>query len=716
MGHLRNSAIKLRCKTLWLACPWHFMELGGFLLAAWVVGIILAYRTYFPLGQMEDLFFFISLGLCFIYGLYGFIRLPWRSYGYWLGAFALILLGIVLLSQVRTNQVILDYQAQSQNLLGKNRSFEGYLLESSRLSSDKEHRLYEVAVGKQKIQVWVDRGPFMPGGEAVRVWGDVSHLNLRTERGYSNYQAKAISDNLVGKIYKGHLEPLKTKEGHQSLSLQARLQAEVEKRIKANLPANLAPIAKTLLIGGNYDEIDQDTMKDFSFTGLIHILSVSGSHMALLSGLTYGLLKYIGLTRRKASYLVILVLLGYAGLVGFSPPVLRSLLMGIILAFGLIEGRLYQARQGLHITALLVLAYDPMQVFDLSFQLSFGATYGIILFFKPLYQLLQGLPLFFRGPIALTVAAQFLMTPIQLYYFHFVSLAGLLASILVAPLLDLTITLLVLALILSCCLPVGLMWTCLERLLEGALYINHFLATSPYAYIWVGIGPLWLSCFYYCLCRLAYYGWVEVHRPLRGKDFWPFLSLVSLVGLMAYQNHHPRGLGIHSIYLPGGMGAFVYGEDNQLLLLALDKKEGLSSYVTYRLQKALHMHGYEKPSLVRSNVLASYGQWQGPKGALNMLAAKGHSYGLSLSYGTHTYLFLHGQIGEKIIQYLDVKEPIFMVDSLATVRALETQNKWVQEGRIIYSPRPYERGQIDPDDLFIRILGFQVIDDIILKE
>lgn len=719
MGLLKSSAIKLRFRQYWCAFPLHFMELGGFLLAAWILGIIGAYATFFPLGDMEWVILFISISLSLLYGSYGFLRLTKKSYGTWLCIFSIFLLGLALISYTKTSHIIRDYQLHSQELVGKNRTFTGYVLDASSQSSHYGKTLYHIAIGKQRIDAWVARGPSLQGGQSIQVKGNIGHVYWPQERGYMNYQARAISQNLVGKLYEGQIVSIGSQKEHKGLALQAKLRNGVEKIIEDKLPTNLGPVAKILLMGGNYDQIEQDIMSDFSFTGLIHILSVSGSHMALLSGLTYCFFKILGLSKRKASYLVILTLLGYACLVGFSPPVIRSLLMGIILAFGLIEGRLYQARQGLTISAFLILLYDPMQVFDVSFQLSFGASYGIILFVKPLYQLLHFLPILLRGPLSLTISAQFLIIPIQLYYFHFISLAGLLASILIAPLLDLVIVLLALGVIWSLFLSIGPIWTCISYLLQGALYGNHLLAMSPYAYLWIGIEPLFLSCLNYGLCRWAYYCWVESHKPLGLKDYLPLISVFIVIGLSLYQNHHPSGLRIHSILLPGGMGALLDDGDNQLLLLALDKKENVSPYIRYRLNKSLHMYGYEKPTLVRANCLPSYGYWKGPKGRLKLIINQLNSYGLSLTYGDYQYAFLHGQIDQKIIQYLDIKESVFMIDSLGLLDMLEGTYRTKSPSprrNIIYHPKPYEREQVDPDDSSITIVGLQEVEDIIVKE
>lgn len=72
----------------------------------------------------------------------------------------------------------------------------------------------------------------------------------------------------------------------------------------------------------------------------------------------------------------IIVSIFYCILVGFSAPVVRSTIMGIWLALAYVKGRMYTAKQGLAVTAILFLLYDPLLILDVSFQLSLELPMG----------------------------------------------------------------------------------------------------------------------------------------------------------------------------------------------------------------------------------------------------------------------------------------------------------------------------------------------------
>lgn len=144
----------------------------------------------------------------------------------------------------------------------------------------------------------------------------------------------------------------------------------LKKNIASNLDGPQKVLAQALCLGGHYSELGEERMKDFAYTGLIHILSISGSHIALLLALIYGLGRLVKLRKRTCLILGILVACIYCCIVGGDAPVIRATMMSILMCMAYVKGRLYQAKQALCICAILCLVYDPFSLFDVSFQLS----------------------------------------------------------------------------------------------------------------------------------------------------------------------------------------------------------------------------------------------------------------------------------------------------------------------------------------------------------
>ncbi len=189
-------------------------------------------------------------------------------------------------------------------------------------------------------------------------------------------------------------------------------------------------VAKAMLLGIR-SSIDFETMAAYSNLGAIHILSVSGLHIGLLYvGLQFllGFLLRRGFKGRFAFFSIMLLILWvYAGVSGFSAPVLRSAWMFSVILFASSFGRRHDSVNTLAFSALLMLMVDPTAVAQPGFQLSYLAVLGLMLFQKKLSNWLtfsysnKLIQWVFKSTWELTcvaIAAQVLTWPLIIYYFH----------------------------------------------------------------------------------------------------------------------------------------------------------------------------------------------------------------------------------------------------------------------------------------------------------
>ena len=353
--------------------------------------------------------------------------------------------------------------------------------------------------------------PHLSEGHVILLEGKVVPIRYDYEDGRIDMQARAISEGLVGRMYDA--KPLRVEDGEGVYASFSRAVGSFRYAVRDAIRTHAAPehaaMTESLLFGGGYGDLDERTVKEFSFTGLIHILSVSGSHVSLLFGFVYVIAAGTGTNRRRSAVTAIVVVMLYCMAVGFNAPAVRAAFAGILAAFAFLSGRMYDARQAIHMAGLLLLAYRPLLALDVSFQLSFGATYGILLFAKPIYFRIVGVPNFVRGAVALTVAAQSPILPLQLYYFHMLSFTSLLAGWMVLPLLEAVIlidfALLAVGMPLAFLMaflgdilvqPYAWAWRVSTVLTDVALFLSGALAAIPGGTIWVGGMPLGAWCAY----------------------------------------------------------------------------------------------------------------------------------------------------------------------------------------------------------------------------
>lgn len=267
------------------------------------------------------------------------------------------------------------------------------------------------------------------------------------------------------------------------------------------MPEHDAAAIFAMLFGG-YDGIDPALLISFTTTGIVHILSVSGSHISLLAAVLAWLGGLLRLPRLVTAGLVIFAITVYTLLAGCVPPVLRAAAMGGLTFLALALGRERDARRLLLIVGIGMLLLWPLLLFHISFQLSFLATAGLIYLAPGLGRWLEarGLPRFLAGSFALSISAQGATLPVIAYYFNQLSLSCLLANLIVVPIVELMIVFgLFAGLVGWLVAPLGKVVFAFDSLLYGLVReLTRILAALPGSMVWVPT-PGVLACIIYYL-------------------------------------------------------------------------------------------------------------------------------------------------------------------------------------------------------------------------
>lgn len=198
-------------------------------------------------------------------------------------------------------------------------------------------------------------------------------------------------------------------------------------------------IAEALLIGYTND-LDKDLVQAYSNTGVVHIIAISGMHLALIYGLLVWLFARIPLINKSTVTQIILILAClwiFSLLTGAAASVLRSAVMFTFIAVGKKLSKQSSIYNSLAGSALVMLCYNPYFLWDVGFQLSYLAVVGIIIFQKAIYnwfyiknKLLDEI----WKLMAISLAAQVLTFPICIYYFHQFPNLFLITNIVAVPL------------------------------------------------------------------------------------------------------------------------------------------------------------------------------------------------------------------------------------------------------------------------------------------
>lgn len=361
-------------------------------------------------------------------------------------------------------------------------------------------------------------------GDGIQLVGTISEFHDYGNPGRMNTvmsnKAKGICGRAMISKYSLVIEP------RQEKSL-ARLAEQVRKQYEAYMaqamPKQDAAAIFAMLFGG-YQGIRPELLEAFTITGIVHILSVSGSHITLMAGTANIVGRFLHMSPKATAALATGVILFYSLLAGAIPPVIRSALMGILTLLALTAGRERDAQHILGLVALGLLLYSPLWLFDISFQLSFGATAGLLYLAPPLRERLRKiLPVFVADSLAVTIGAQLSVLPIIAWYFNVLSLSSLLANLVIAPIVEWIIVAGLLAGLLASLLPLaGKVVFLLASVVLGLVYeLSRWVAALPGSQIYMPTFS-WLGGMLYYMGL----GWLVI----RGSKGW---QAVFLLGMLA---------------------------------------------------------------------------------------------------------------------------------------------------------------------------------------
>lgn len=345
----------------------------------------------------------------------------------------------------------------------------------------------------------------------------------------------------------------------------ADLRQSVRERLASIMSERDAAVLFAILFGGYYG-IPPEWIENFSVLGIIHILSVSGAHIAVLSSFVLIGCRLLRLRGALQFAVVTTIICGYALVAGLTPPVVRAVVMGMATFGALAFHRQRDARNALSLVAMGMLAYEPSLLYDISYQLSFASTAGIIYLVPKLEERLTRLPRWMASSIGVTISAQLATVPFIVWYFHRISLSSIVANLTIVPFLEMVMVLGLVGLSVSCLW----MWggtVCLVgcgMLLGLAMEEVRLFAIMPFASVDVPEMSLFWSVGYYAVLL-----WLFGYHPN---------VLPSVTALWSRLTWRKVGIGMVCFLIVGCVYAFAPSDD-KMRVHYLDVGQGNAALV-----------------------------------------------------------------------------------------------------------------------------------------
>lgn len=290
-------------------------------------------------------------------------------------------------------------------------------------------------------------------GDKVFVKGEFIEATSKRNKGGFDYKKYLKTKKIYGSI---NVEKIQVK-AHNQTNILLKIANDISLKLKENINNILnkkeASILKGLILGDT-SNIEHEIYEKFQISNMAHILAVSGMHISyIILGMQILLNQKIG--KRKTKIFIIIILIVYMIITGFSPSIVRASIMGILT---MLSGIMYKRNDiwnSIAISLLCILIYNPFLIMHIGLQLSYLGTIGIIIFHKNILDILENIKsnnkkhnynksknliaTKIKEILSVTFSAQIAILPVLLYHFNFTGIyfwiTNLIISIIIGPII-----------------------------------------------------------------------------------------------------------------------------------------------------------------------------------------------------------------------------------------------------------------------------------------
>lgn len=322
----------------------------------------------------------------------------------------------------------------TDTLFTSEENYSNVLLEDVSIDGEKAKNVRLFVYGNGDVEVG-DILAFSSTVEAVKPF-NLGVFNLTNYRNKIGYSSSANFSDIV--ITEGNMK------------IDEAFRSSVKEALLGNMNERNAYIAYAVLFGdqsGIYDEVDEV----YRNSGIVHVLTVSGLHIAFIVGALMLLLKLFKGNKFLSLTIISIVLLFYCYLCGFTPSVVRATIMAIVLLLSRICNRPYDGLNSLAIAGFVIVCFSPLSTVDVGFLMSFFCVMFILLLAKPFTKLLSFvMPRKVASVMAVSISAQIGILPFTASFFSSFNFLSVFANLLVIPIFSIIFPILfVLAFLLS---------------------------------------------------------------------------------------------------------------------------------------------------------------------------------------------------------------------------------------------------------------------------
>lgn len=386
----------------------------------------------------------------------------------------------------------------------------------------------------------------------VKFSGKFTFPHSYNNPGTFDYNNKLRNEGIIGNVFIKDINFKITKEVRSGFKyFIAKEKEKIFNNLESVMPRDDASALFDMVFGG-YDGLKPELLKAFSLTGIIHLLSVSGSHIALLIAFVMWLGNLIKLNLKIKACIAIGVIIVYAAFSGFVPPVIRASFMGIITLIGIVLEKEVYAKNSLSVIAFIMLIVNPTLLYDISFQLSFMSTFGLLYLAPIIKSKFNYIPAWLGENLAITLSAQLSTLPFMAWYFNSISLTSFISNLIAVPIIEFVIILTLIAMLIGVILPFfQSVLLIASSLMLGFVYNSMvFVSKMPYGNLYLPSTGVAVGIIYYCILFISFQKKIleKIYDLCAKKEQYSICFIVIIiVGSLFYINIKEKQLEVHFI-------------------------------------------------------------------------------------------------------------------------------------------------------------------------
>ena len=281
-------------------------------------------------------------------------------------------------------------------------------------------------------------------GNKVSVYGKLSRIVSTSNPGIASFSDLMAKRNINCQIYastKG-VKILKRSTGNPIRFVSIIIKNKLLSVIQSTMQEPYSSLLGGIIFGSQASPLSDELQDNYRTAGVIHLLVVSGTQVSIIMSLSLALCGFLGLSNKLKLVVMTAANIVFTIMVGAGPSIIRAAVMSETAIFAKTFERDNDFYNSLAISVLVLLILNPLNLFDIGFQLSFLATWALF-YVAPVFKAwLSGyFPELLSGLISISIAPTIITSPVILYNFGQVSFVSVLSNFLIIPWIEITVVL-----------------------------------------------------------------------------------------------------------------------------------------------------------------------------------------------------------------------------------------------------------------------------------